>query len=134
MELVLERAHGTVGFTGGRLFIDGRFECFTLEDQERPVKIKGETAIPLGRYQVTISFSPRFKKLLPLLHDVPNFEGIRIHPGNTAQDTEGCILLGLQGDDLDKGFIGKSQAAFHQLFPKIQSALDLGQQVWMTIK
>lgn len=79
----------------GELTIDGVHQCFTLEDKVREKKIFGKTAIPPGRYEVTVSFSNHFQKKLPLLMNVPNFEGVRIHSGNTAKDTEGCILVGM---------------------------------------
>lgn len=106
----------------GELSIDGVFECFTLEDLERPVKIKGETAIPRGTYKVIINQSRRFKRLLPLLLNVPNFEGVRIHPGNTNHDTEGCILV---GKTRSKEYIGQSRKAFDKLFKKMQKAKDI---------
>lgn len=120
MNLKLVRRTLTEQSTIGTLSINGRFECFTLEDRVRPFKIKGETAIPAGIYEVTITFSDRFRKPLPLLLNVPNFSGIRIHPGNTAADTEGCILVGTtQGKDM----IGNSRVAFKALFAKIEAAL-----------
>jgi hypothetical protein len=106
--------------TIGELAVDGAFECFTLEDAVRPVKIKGITAIPAGSYEVVVSFSERFKRPLPLLLNVPNFDGIRIHPGNTARDTEGCILV---GKTKDKDLVGSSRDAFGSLLEKIQAAL-----------
>lgn len=105
MELRLERFLIGEKATIGRLLIDGEKFCYTLEDQIRPkgVKVYGQTAIPEGRYQVTMTWSPRFKLVLPLVNDVPGFEGIRIHSGNTADDTEGCILVGynLAGDHIN---------------------------------
>src|SRR4051794_1532912 len=94
MDLKVIRKQFTDKSTIGDLFINDQFECFTLEDVVRPVKIKGMTAIPAGIYEVVINFSERFRKLLPLLLNVPTFDGIRIHPGNTDKDTEGCILVG----------------------------------------
>ncbi len=102
--------------------VNGIFECFTLEDVERPVKIKGETAIPKGTYKVIINQSNRFKRQLPLLLNVPGFEGVRIHAGNTNHDTEGCILV---GQTRHKEFIGKSRKAFDKLFKKMQKAKDI---------
>lgn len=115
----LVRKELTNNSTIGELSVNGKFECFTLEDRVRPVKIKGETAIPLGAYEVVVTFSNRFKKPLPLFLDVPGFEGIRIHPGNTKKDTEGCILV---GQTKSKDMVGKSRAAFDILFAKIKAA------------
>jgi len=122
MKLELKRLHRTDNSTIGELTIDGKFECYTLEDKERDVKIKGETAIPKGTYKVIINQSNRFKKLLPLLISVPNFEGVRIHPGNSNHDTEGCILVGMNRS-LD--YITKSRKAFDSLFKKMQGAKNI---------
>ncbi len=122
MKLHLKRLHRTEFSTIGELTIDGLFQCYTLEDKEREVKIKSETAIPKGTYKVIINQSARFKTLLPLLLNVPNFEGIRIHPGNTNHDTEGCILVGkTRGED----FVGKSRKAFAELFEKMKLAKEI---------
>lgn len=94
MKLTLNRNPSGVSCTIGDLIVDGEFFCNTLEDVVRPEKIPGKTAIPAGTYRVEVTPSARFKVPLPLLHDVPNFSGIRIHAGNTDQDTEGCILVG----------------------------------------
>jgi hypothetical protein len=104
------------------MLVDGLFQCFTLEDVERPVKIKGETAIPKGTYKVIINESNRFKRLLPLLLNVPDFEGVRIHSGNSNHDTEGCILV---GQTRNKNYIGQSRKAFEKLFKKMQSAKEI---------
>jgi hypothetical protein len=120
MNLKLVRRTLTEQSTIGTLSINGVFECFTLEDRVRPVKIHGATAIPAGIYEITITFSDRFQKPLPLLLNVPNFAGIRIHPGNTAADTEGCILVGRTER---KDFIGNSRVAFRALFTKLEAAL-----------
>jgi hypothetical protein len=122
MELNLKRLHKTAHETIGELYVDGVFECYTLEDKEREVKIKSETAIPKGTYKVIINISNRFKKTMPLLVDVPNFEGIRIHSGNTNHDTEGCILVGkTRGDD----YIGGSRVAFAKLMEKLKKAKSI---------
>jgi hypothetical protein len=122
MVIKIKRLHKTDNSTIGELTIDGKFECYTLEDREREVKIKSETAIPKGTYKVIINQSNRFKKLLPLLLNVPNFEGVRIHPGNTNHDTEGCILV---GRTRSKDFIGQSRKAFATLFAKMKEAKEI---------
>jgi hypothetical protein len=122
MVITVKRLYKTENSTIGELLIDGIFECFTLEDKERPVKIKSETAIPKGTYRVIINESNRFKRLLPLLIDVPNFEGVRIHSGNSNHDTEGCILV---GQTRNKNYIGQSRKAFDKLFKKMQAAKNI---------
>lgn len=122
MVITVKRLYKTDNSTIGELLIDGIFECFTLEDKERPVKIKGETAIPKGTYKVIINESNRFKRLLPLLINVPNFEGVRIHSGNSNHDTEGCILV---GQTRNKNYIGQSRKAFNKLFKKMEVAKDI---------
>lgn len=130
MNLCLVRGGSTGKSTPGVLLIDGIFECYTLEDVVRPTKIKGETAIPAGTYEVQINMSNRFKRLLPLLIGVPNFEGVRIHPGNTDKDTEGCILV---GDSHAKDFVGSSKVAFERLFKKMQAASKAGEAIEIEI-
>jgi hypothetical protein len=120
MNLKLERKIFTEQSTIGELSVNGKFQCFTLEDKVRAVKIHGKTAIPQGIYEVVITFSDRFKKPLPLLLNVPNYAGVRIHSGNTAADTEGCILV---GTSKAADFVGGSRVAFKALFDKIQAAL-----------
>lgn len=94
MKLTLKRTTEINNTLLGELYIDNKFFCYTLEDKIRSIKIKHETCIPEGKYKVILTLSQRFKTILPLLIDVPNFEGIRIHPGNTIADTSGCILVG----------------------------------------
>lgn len=130
MKLLLKRLHKTQNSTIGELYIDGKFECYTIEDVEREVKIKGITAIPKGTYEVIINMSNRFKKLMPLLLNVPNFEGVRIHSGNTSADTEGCIILG-QTRSID--FVGNSKNAIAKFMPKLEIGLKKG-KVFITIE
>ena len=132
MKLLLIRTVGTKGYTAGKLLIDGEHECDCLEDEAREVKIQDATAIPLGTYQIVITMSNRFKKPLPLLLNVPNFSGVRIHCGNTALDTSGCILVGSIVDE-EEGVLAGSRAAMHDLQAKIQAELDKGEEVWITI-
>ena len=131
MKLTLERSWCGPVCTIGTLRVDGEFAAFTLEDVVREEKIAGETAIPAGEYNVVITPSARFKRDLPLVEDVPGFEGIRIHPGNDAGDTEGCILVGLAKG---KDYVSESRKAFDILFPKIKSALDAGETVTLEVK
>lgn len=133
MEIRVIRDHFTPGCTIGRMLIDGRFECFTLEDGIRRNKVDGATAIPTGRYPVSVTHSPRFKRRLPLLAKVPRFSGIRIHPGNSAADTAGCILVGQTRNDASER-VGASRLAFDALLPKIEAALRAGDPVELTIE
>ena len=103
MHLILQRTERAERYTMGKLFIDGEPFCDTLEPTDRHLtaesitpekKIFGKTAIPTGTYTVSLTFSPKFHDKLPLLNDVPCFEGVRIHVGNTSKDTRGCILVG----------------------------------------
>ena len=140
MEILLQRSFRNKNNTIGLLSIDGKFECFTCEDKDRglkqtdsietiqKVKVPGQTVIPEGRYKVVITFSNRFQKDLPLLVDVPGYSGVRIHPGNTAKDTDGCLLPGT--DHNDEGVIN-SRAAFLSLFDKIKASPN---PVFITIK
>ena len=130
MEITLIRNQKTAKSTIGDLAINGNFECFILEDIEREEKIKGKTAIPVGRYEIVLTYSNRFKKVLPLLLKVPNFEGIRIHSGNTAKDTEGCLLTG-KNKAVD--MVGNSRMAFESLFAKLKIAAAK-EKIFITIK
>jgi len=116
MNLVLTRRWFTPKCTIGTLDIDGNAECYILEDVEREVKIPKETCIPLGTYMIVIDFSNRFQRRLPRLLDVPQFTGIRIHPGNMAKDTEGCLLPGVEKYE---DSVGHSVIAFNNLFGKM---------------
>ena len=94
MKLKLIRETFTDESTIGKLFINDKYHCFTLEDKVREAKIQNVTAIPKGNYEVVLSFSNRFQQVMPLLLNVPNYEGVRIHWGNYSKDTDGCVLLG----------------------------------------
>jgi hypothetical protein len=103
MELVLTRQFGIQDATIGTLTVDGKFQCFTLEDVIRETKVYGKTAIPAGIYPVILCESPRFSdkyeklgrgRIVPLIDQVPGYKGIRIHVGNIAAHSEGCILVG----------------------------------------
>lgn len=98
MKLKLKRIAMRDTYTIGRLTVDGQYFCDTLEDRVRDLtkekKVPGETAIPAGTYDMVVNISPKFKRMLPRLLNVPNFDGILIHRGNTANDSAGCILVG----------------------------------------
>lgn len=131
MKLLLNRVNADPLRTHGKLFIDGVYFCDTLEDTDRLLdsndaleelnkkKIYGKTAIPIGSYTVVISYSPRFKRELPLLLNVPAYLGIRIHPGNTEVDTHGCILVGIRRGDK----IINSRAMFDKLLSRMYKAM-----------
>lgn len=120
MNLKLIRKYPGTDCVIGELYVNNQLECYTCEDVERAVKIAGVTAIPRGIYEIVITYSDRFKKPLPLLLNVPNYEGIRIHPGNTAADTEGCIL---PGRGRTANGVSQSVDAFNALFGKIELAV-----------
>lgn len=147
MTLRLIREPSADGATLGVLFVNGRFECFVLEDQIREParafaqpwlevevqrwKVARKTAIPSGTYRVIVTESARFKRRLPLLVEVPGFSGIRIHPGNTIEDTEGCLLPGRLRA---AARVGDSRVAFMALFEKIDAALVRGENVTISIE
>lgn len=139
MDLLLKRETFTEKSTISSLFINGVFECYVLEDTDRgldfkmqlaeieKLKVYAETAIPYGSYEIRITMSNRFKRLLPILIGVKGYEGIRIHTGNTAVDTHGCLLPARK-----KGInsVSESTLAFNQLFTKLQNAKD---KIYITI-
>ena len=152
MELILERIAKRKTYTIGRLYIrrqvmdeylpgiEDQYFCDTLEPTWRDYangayKVKGRSAIPEGRYAVVISWSPKFKMWLPILLGGPEFnkqwQGIRIHAGNTAKDTQGCILV---GRNQCVGEVLESRKWLYELKQKIVEAKDKGEAVWLTIK
>lgn len=152
MELILERIAKRKTYTIGRLYIreqvmdeylpgyEDHYFCDTLEPTWRDYangayKVKGRSAIPEGRYAVVISYSPKFKQWLPILLGGPEFnrkwQGIRIHAGNTAKDTEGCILV---GQNREVGKVLDSRKWLYELKQKIVEAKDRGEAVWITVK
>ena len=124
MEIQVNRIARKDGYTIGRLFINNEYFCDTLEDTDRGLKDtmqvneilakkrKGVTAVPTGKYDVILTFSPRFKRVLPLLLSVKCYEGVRIHAGNTAEDTEGCLLV---GENKERGKVINSRATLEKL-------------------
>lgn len=134
MELTLNRIFlGTVA-TIGELWVNDSHLCDTLEDRVRPEgeKVYGKTAIPEGTYEVKLTYSPRFKKILPEILNVPNFSGIRIHSLNKAEESEGCIGVG-EWNGKDTNWISNSRKAFNKLFAILQEASDRGEKITITI-
>ena len=142
MELRLERKYRNNNYCIDKLYVNGKYFSDVLEDPDRgltdnmsleeikKVKIKGNTCIPYGTYNITITYSPRFKKNLPLLNNVKGFDGIRIHSGNKPQDTEGCLLPGF---NKVKGQVIDSRVTTDKLIAQIQQALNKGEKVTITI-
>ena len=142
MELKLERKYRSNNYCIDKLYINGKYFSDALEDPDRgltdsmsleeikKIKIKGNTCIPYGTYNVTITYSPRFKKNLPLINNVKGFDGIRIHSGNTPQDTEGCLLLGL---NKVKGRVVDSKVTVNKFIDIVQKALNKGEKVTIEI-
>ncbi len=141
MELKVYRYSSQSQTTLGALHIDDKFECYTLEDQHQDIKVKGETRIPAGKYNIGLrtvgGFDARYKAkfyfhkgMLQVL-DVPNFEYILIHVGNDEDDTGGCLLVGNTANNnrLNKGFIGDSTTAYKSLYPKVLKAIESGLDV-----
>jgi hypothetical protein len=132
VRLRLRRDPSSATCTLGSLYVDDALYCFTLEDPVRAgPKIPGETAIPTGAYTVIVTESARFKRRLPLVCGVPGFSGIRIHPGNAAVDTKGCILVGFSRGPAR---VNHSRVAFERLFGEIEAALAAGDPVTLTIE
>lgn len=139
VNLTLKRPKPTgLPFTEGRLYVDGKFECFTLEDEDRElenggVKVYGKTAIPRGRYEIVITSSTRFGRDMILLLGVQQFTGIRMHSGNDSEDTDGCPLVGSINDREDDDWIGASKVAEKRLFAKVKKELMRGSRVWIDV-
>lgn len=143
MNLKLIRKYFTDKSTIGELYIDNQFFCHILEDVDRALDSKmsikrigwlkqyANTAIPYGTYEIVISYSNRFKKYLPLLINVPGYDGIRIHPGNYHTDTEGCLLPGVYNPKTPD-FVGTSKITFEKLF-KVLSSVEKQEKILIEI-
>ena len=134
MKLKVERLWKKPGYTVGRLYVDGKFFCNTLEDTVRDLnrvgKIPGKTAIPYGEYKVVFNWSPKFGRNLPRLLNVPAFEGILIHPGNTADDSSGCILV---GKNTEVGRLTESRYTSDKLNVLVEDAQRKGESITIEI-
>lgn len=134
MELKLNRIFLGSSATIGELYVDGEHIADTLEDRVRPEgeKVYGKTAIPEGTYEMVLSYSPRFKKILPEILNVPNFSGIRIHSLNKAEESEGCIGVG-EWNGKDTNWISNSRIAFNELMSLLQKAANNKEKITITI-
>lgn len=135
MELKLNRIFLGSSATIGELLVNDKHLCDTIEDRVRPEgeKVYGKTAIPEGTYEVKLTHSPRFKKILPEILNVPNFSGIRIHTGNSSKDTEGCILVGTW-DGEKEDWVGNSRIAFDELMSLLEEATNNKEKITITVK
>ena len=121
-------------YTIGKLYVDGVYFCDTIEDKDRGLddsmtvreilnkKVKGETAIPTGHYNIEITYSPKYKRMMPLLIGVKGYSGIRIHSGNTSKDTEGCLLV---GKNTKVGMVLESRNTYQRLFAMMQGQKNI---------
>lgn len=137
MKLILKRDIIKPDFTLGILYVDGEEFCYTVEDTDRKlesggIKIYGKTAIPRGTYEVEVTYSPKYNKPLPEIKHVPNYTGVRIHSGNTAADTEGCVIVGATRD-IEKGVVTSSRLTMTALFNKINRAIELHESITLEI-
>jgi len=139
MEIKLIRKTNGDTFTEGNLYVNSKFECYTVEDTDRHLedginkKIYGQTAIPRGKYPVTITESTRFKKKLISIGNVEGFTGIRIHTGNSSLDTDGCIVVGAINKDGEDDWVSHSRVAYKSLHGRVQVALDRDEEVTLEI-
>nr|DAX30840.1 MAG TPA: Protein of unknown function (DUF2778) [Caudoviricetes sp.] len=143
MEIKVNRIARKDGYTVGRMSLNNKYFCDTLEDTDRGLadtmqvneilakKVKAQTAIPTGKYDVILTFSPKFKRVLPLLLNVKCYEGVRIHAGNSAEDTEGCLLV---GENKAKGQVLNSRATFERLMAILLECEKRKEKVTITIE
>lgn len=169
MLITIKRIYYRTGFTLGALQIqmncnpeysEQKYFCDTLEphaiDWSKEKKIPGKTAIPAGRYKVVLRKSMVFKKMMPFLEDVPHFKGIMLHPGNSPEDTRGCLLVGVAArptnDEMDNanpmevpneeltdkatviGWLTDSRTTFKKLYELIEEAVGCGEEVWVEVR
>lgn len=152
MSVTLNRILKTNNVTIGELNVNGTFVCNTLEDRLRPLpekcpntpngnncnckeKVYGETAVPAGTYIVRLSYSSRFKRIMPEICTVPHFLGIRIHSGNKTADTEGCVIVGDWTGDVDGkvDWVSNSKVRYNKLLLLLQEATDKKEKIIITI-
>ena len=144
MEVSVIRFSSGQESTLGLLLINGKFECYTLEDEARDIKVAGETRIPANRYRIKLRTEggqhEKYQRRFPTMHkgmlhitDVPNFKWILIHIGNDDDATEGCLLVGdeANNNNIRDGFIQGSENAYRRIYPVISHAIQMGEEVWI---
>lgn len=134
MKIKLVRIAFKDTYTIGKLYVDGVYFSDVIEDKDRGLddsmtvreilnkKVKGETAIPTGHYNIEITYSPKYKRMMPLLIGVKGYSGIRIHSGNTSKDTEGCLLV---GKNTKVGMVLESRNTYQRLFAMMQGQKNI---------
>lgn len=141
MEILLDRISRKETYTIGHFYINNTYFCDTVEDKDRDLnkngkfdngetKVNGLTAIPNGRYLVKLTYSPKFKRILPEIINVNSFTGIRIHSGNFASDSLGCVIV---GENKVKGGVINSKVYENKLIEILKKVPD-GEQIWITVK
>lgn len=138
MEIKVIRNILTSEYTVGKLYVDDVYVCDTIEDKYRKIekkedKVYGVTAIPCGYYPVVLDYSPKYSKLMPHILDVPFFEGIRIHSGNSDEDSLGCVIVGEYCPGVAGGWVKNSKIAYGKVFAKLKQASDKGERIFITI-
>ena len=148
IEITLQRFSKNKESTLGTFFIDCSFSCYTLEDEFRSQKVSGETRIPAGRYSIELrtvggfharyldKYGAEFHKGMLQVMNVPGFEYILIHTGNTDNDTAGCVLVGdgVNNNQISDGFLSNSGNAYKRIYPGLRDELLSDGQVWLTVK
>lgn len=143
MKIEIKRLWKKSNYTIGKVYIDGKYFSESLEDKDRgltstmpleeikKIKVKDNTAIPTGTYQVLYTYSPRFKRMLPLIDNVLGYEGVRFHAGNSIADTSGCILL---GKNTKVGMVTESRVTCNSFYKLIEEAIKKGEKITLEIK
>ena len=143
MEIRVKRIARKDGYTIGKMYINGAYFCDTLEDTDRGLKstmsvdeilarkVKAQTAIPTGKYEVILTYSLKFKRVLPLLLNVPGYQFIRVHNGNRPDSTEGCLLV---GENKERGKVLNSRATLEKLMPLFFECEKKKEKVTITIE
>jgi hypothetical protein len=143
MDILVERLWKKDTYTIGKVYVNGKYFCNSIEDKDRGLtsdmpldeikkkKVYGKTAIPSGLYTILYTYSPKYKRLMPLVDNVKGFSGIRIHSGNSAEDSLGCILL---GKNTKVGMVTESRVTCNSFYKLIEEAIKKGEKITLEIK